>query len=186
MARRDGSDSDRPKKSWREIDKAREKSGSGRSSRPAPGALGEERLQKTQAYQQYKNNLDKFFDGSGAAPDGLAGLLDPSGAKGERSKAVEEIQKASASDRRKWADLVKLFVEQHELPPDAYLLTEFLAHPKESVAAKALTRIAQLVEEGALKKLPASLKPQLQSLELTCDDDDLKIAAKALRTRLDG
>ncbi len=186
MARRDGSDPDRPKKSWREIDKAREKSGSGRSPRPAPGAIGEERLQKSQAYQQYKNNLDKFFDGSGAAPDGLAGLLDPTGSKGERSKAIEEIQKASASDRRKWAELVRLFVEQHELPPDPYLLTEFLSHPKESVAALTITRISQLLDEGALRKVPASLKPQLQSLELTCDDDDLKIAAKALRTRLDG
>lgn len=183
MPRRDG-DGDRPKRSWREIDRTREKGGSGKPR--AAGSIGEERLQKTQAYRQYKNNLDKFFDGSGAPPGGLAGLLDPTGAKNDRAKAIEEIQKASASDRRKWAELVRLFCEQHELPSDPFLLTEFVGHPREAVAAKAIARVGALLDEGPLKKVPASLKPQLQSLELTSDDDELKAAAKALRERLGG
>jgi hypothetical protein len=183
MPRRDDDSGDRPKRSWREIDKARESS-RGRTSGERPGAR--DKLERSQAYREYKSSLDKFFSGSGAAPDGLKGLLDPSGAKSARSKAIEDIQKASAEDRRKWAELVKVFVEEHELPPDPYLLTEFLGHPKEAVAAKAMARIAELAEGGKIKKIPPSLDQQLRSVELTSSDDDLKAAARALREKLKG
>lgn len=184
MPRGDDGDSDRPKKSWREIDRLRGGSRHG-SSGERPGSR--ERLERSQAYREYKSNLDKFFEGgSSAAPEGLRGLLDPTGAKSARTKAVEAIQKASAEDRRKWAELVKEFVEQHELPPDPYLLTEFLGHPREAVASKALARLRELVDEGQLKKVPPSLDQQLRSLELTADDDELKEDAKALREKLRG
>ena len=180
MARR-GGDGDRPKKTWREIDKMRGKSRESRAD-----AQREERLQKSQAYREYKSNLDKFFDGTGSAPEGLKGLLDPSGAKSARSTAMEEIAKASASDRKKWAELVTRFVEEHELPPDPYFLVEVLGHPKERVAGKALAKLAAMAEAGELKKIPASLDQLCRSLELTADDDDLKAAAKALREKLRG
>lgn len=184
MPRGDDGDSSRPKKSWREIDRMRSGSRHG-SSGERPGSR--ERLERSQAYRDYKSNLDKFFEGGAtAAPEGLRGLLDPTGAKSARSKAVEEIQKASAEDRRKWAELVKAFVEQHELPPDPYLLTEFLGHPREAVASKALGKLRELVDEGQLKKVPPSLDQQLRSLELTADDDDLKEDAKTLREKLRG
>lgn len=184
MARRDDDD-DRPRKSWREIDRARGRSrhtsSSDRSDRD------QERLERSQAYRSYKANLDKFFEGGAtAAPGGLKALLDPTGEKSARARAIEEIQKASAEDRRKWSELVKAFVEEHELPPDPYLLTEFLGHPRERVADKALARIEQLLDEGALKKIPPSLDQQLRSLELTADDEDLRSRATDLRAKLRG
>ncbi len=181
MPRRDD-DGDRPRKSWREIDKARDSSRSRSSGGERPGSR--DRLERSQAYREYKSSLDRFFSGSGSAPEGLKGLLDPTGAKSARTKAVEEIQKASAEDRRRWAELVKAFVEEHELPPDPYLLTEFLGHPRESVAAKALARLRELADGGKIKKVPASLEQQLRSVELTSTDDDLKEAARSLREKL--
>ena len=186
MARRDDDGESRPKRSWREIDKMRDKSSGGRSSGAARSTAQQDRLERSQAYRQYKANLDKFFSGTGSAPEGLKGLLDPTGEKSARTKAIEEIQKASAEDRRRWAELVKAFVETHELPEDPFLLTEFLGHPREAVAAKALGRLAGLVEEGRIKKVPASLDQQLRSLELTADDDEVKADARALREKLRG
>lgn len=181
---RGGDGGDKPKKSWRDIDRARGRSAHTSSDRPDHAR---ERLERSQAYREYKSNLDKFFTGGvGAAPEGLRGILDPSGEKSARAQAIEEIQKASAEDRRRWADLVKAFVDEHELPPDPYLLTEFLGHPKESVATKALARLEELAEDDALTKVPASLDQQLRSLELTCDDDDLRESARAFRERLRG
>lgn len=184
MPRRGGGDDDRPRKSWREIDRARGKSAHTSSDKPD---FARERLERSQAYREYKSNLDKFFEGGAtAAPDGLKALLDPTGEKSARAKAIEAIQKASAEDRKKWSELVKAFVEEHELPPDPYLLTEFLGHPRERVADKALARIEGLVEEGQLKKVPPSLDQQLRSLELTADDEELRERAKVLREKLRG
>src|SRR5690606_31211345 len=182
MPRRDDDD-ERPRKSWREIDRARGRSAhtssTGRSDR------AQERLERSQAYRSYKANLDKFFEGGAtAAPEGLKALLDPTGEKSARAKAIEAIQKASAEDRKKWSGLVKAFVEEHELPPDPYLLTEFLGHPRERVADKALARIEQLHEAEQLKKVPPSLDQQLRSLELTADDEELRERAKVLRGKL--
>lgn len=185
MPPRGGDDDERPRKSWREIDRMRDRSrhtpGSGRSDR------AQERLERSHAYRQYKSNLDKFFEGGLAdAPDGLKGLLDPSGEKSARARAIEEIQKASAEDRRKWAELVKAFVEEHELPPDPYLLTEFLGHPRERVASKALAKLRELFDEERIKKVPPSLDQQLRSLELTADDEELREAARSFREKLRG
>ena len=185
MARREDDGESRPKRSWREIDRMRDKSSGGRSSGGRP-AQQQERLERSQAYRQYKANLDKFFSGTGSAPEGLKGLLDPTGEKSARTKAIEEIQKASAEDRRRWSELVKEFVAQHELPEDPFLLTEFLGHPREAVAAKALEKLASLVADNRIKKVPASLDQQLRSLELTADDDAIKAAARSLREKLRG
>jgi len=184
MPRRDDDD-ERPRKSWREIDRARGRSRHTSSSDRSDRA--QERLERSQAYRSYKANLDKFFEGgASAAPDGLKALLDPTGVKSARAKAIEAIQKASAEDRRKWAELVKTFVETHELPPDPYLLTEFLGHPREAVVDKALARIEALHEAEQLRKIPPSLDQQLRSLELTADDEELRARAAALREKLRG
>ncbi len=184
MARRDDDGESRPKRSWREIDRMRDKSSGGRSSGAGRSSAQQDRLERSQAYRQYKANLDKFFSGTGSAPEGLKGLLDPTGEKSARTKAIEAIQKASAEDRRRWAELVKEFVETQELPEDPFLLTEFLGHPRESVARKALDKLAFLVAEERMKKVPASLDQQLRSLELTADDDEVKAAARTLREKL--
>ncbi|AKU92212.1 hypothetical protein [Vulgatibacter incomptus] len=182
MPRSGDDDGNRPKKSWREIDRMRGQSRHTGGERPDHSR---ERLERSQAYREYKSSLDRFFEGgASSAPEGLRGILDPTGAKTARTKAIEAIQKASAEDRKKWAELVTAFVQDQELPPDPYLLTEFLGHPKEAVAAKALARLDTLVAEGQAKKIPPSLDQQLRSLELTADDDELRESARRLRERL--
>jgi len=184
MASRGDDDDDRPKRSWRDIDRARGRSRHTSGDKPD---YAREKLERSQAYREYKSNLDKFFSGgAGAAPEGLRGLLDPTGAKSARAKDLEALQKASAEDRGKWAELAKAFVEKHELPADPYLLTELAGHPSEEVAAKAVATLRQLKEDEALKKVPPSLDQQLRSLEMTAEDDDLREAAKSLRELLRG
>ena len=70
---------ERPKKSWREIDRARESGRGDRSRERDDGPLGNER---SAAYRAYKSRLDRLFDGgaSAAAPredeDAIARQLD--------------------------------------------------------------------------------------------------------------
>lgn len=71
---------ERPKKSWREIDRARE-SGSRRDEKRGGGGVSDER---SAAYRAYKSQLDKLFDGgakaadTGADEDAIARQLDSS------------------------------------------------------------------------------------------------------------
>src|SRR5437868_13338427 len=87
-------DDEKPKrtKSWREIDKMRDKSGSSRK-----GDRESEKFQQSTKYTQYKTNLDRLFSG-GVLPEHLSEKLDPSG---EQTKRDEERKKLFAIEDTK-------------------------------------------------------------------------------------
>jgi hypothetical protein len=181
MANEDGSGRKRTR-SWREIDKNR---GSLRKPNRDEDQR-QEKLQQTQAYQDYKRNLEKMLGGAGDVPDTLKGALDPSGEKGKREAALKQLKKLEAEDRKAWSAAVVTFVQEHELPDDPYFLDSLLDHSNFRVADKALTKLEQLVADGKLTaaKKPRSLEQRLKSVELTSLDDEHKVRAKALREKL--
>ncbi|HUB07954.1 MAG TPA: hypothetical protein VMB50_13165, partial [Myxococcales bacterium] len=71
---RSSDDGDRPKRSWREIDKTRDKSSHTRTS----SDRDRERFERTTAYSRYKQNLEKVFSG-GELSDAMRDRLDPKG-----------------------------------------------------------------------------------------------------------
>src|SRR5687768_707422 len=93
MPRDDGGD--RPKKSWSEIDKMRDKSSHRRDERPGGS---QKRLESSQAYRSYKSQLDKIFDGGGL-PDALKSKLEETGVGAEakvRKEKAAAIKEATA------------------------------------------------------------------------------------------
>jgi hypothetical protein len=181
MGKRDADD-DRPKRSWREIDKMRDKAFSRTRSQDE---RAQERVERSPVYEQYKQKVSKMFSG-GDVPDLLREKLDPSGALKARDEQLKGIKKLATEDRKAWSEAVLEFVEKFDLPEDAYLLVEWLDHPKDPVVEKALSRLEELADAGALSgaKRPKSIDQRLRSLEMMSGDPDLQQKAKALRERL--
>ncbi len=179
MPERHNSDDDRPKKSWRDIDKMRD--GSRHVSRREQAA--QERLEKSPVYDQYKSQVDKLLSGE-TLPEMLRERLDPTGQGKARDDLLKKIR--GTEDRKRWSELVTEFIGKHDLPEDAYLLASWLDHPKDAVVDKALAKLEQMAAAGMLTgaKLPKSLEQRLRSLELMGTDPDLQGRAKALREKL--
>jgi hypothetical protein len=171
-------DDEKPKrtKSWREIDKMRDKSGSSRK-----GDRESERFQNSTGYTKYKTNLDRLFGGGVPLPEHVQQKLDPSG---EQNKRDEERKKLFAiEDGRAFNAAATEFLKVNELPDDPRLLDRLLGHPDESIVDRALARLEALHEAGTLKAPPA-LSQRLASVEIETGDKKLRDRAAALRKKL--
>ncbi len=168
-------DDDKPKrsKSWREIDKMRDKSGGSRK-----GDREQERFQNSTKYTQYKTNLDRLFGGGVPLPEHLSGALDPSG---EQARRDEERKKLYAiEDTKAFYAAATEYLKSHELPDDARLLDRLLSHPDEDVQEKALTRLEEMHKAGTLK-VPPALSQRLASVEIDSGDPRIRKRAAELR-----
>lgn len=183
MAKRD-IDDDRPKRSWSDIDKMRDRGGNARQRQEA---RTQERMERSPMYEQYKAKVAKMLGGQ-EVPDAVREKLDPKGELKLRDEQLKKIKQAATEDRKLWAELVTDFVAKFEMPEDAYLLVDFLDHPKDGVVEKSLDALEALSKAGLLtgSKCPKSIDQRLRSLELMGSDPDVQAKAKALRERLRG
>lgn len=112
---------DRPKKSWRELDSARDKGGS--RPRRDPDARSREKTESSAAYKQYKSNLDKLFTPGGTSlPDALKEKLGPPSEDAQRKqKLTAELQ-----DKADLAALSAYLDAGLTLPAEARLLVRLL------------------------------------------------------------
>src|SRR5450432_3067520 len=131
---------ERPKKTWREIDKNR-----GRSRHTSTSSDRErERFEKTTAYTRYKQNLERVFAG-GELSDALRERLDPTGKTKEKDVVLKKIREAE--DPKSFAAAVDDLLARFELPDDLYLLDRILEHPRSEVVLKALAHLNALFDE---------------------------------------
>ena len=173
----DPSDGDRPKKSWRERDR-----GANRSRHVNTAADRErERFEKTTAYTNYKQKLERVFAG-GELSQAMREKLDPSGRGKEKDKKLKAIREAE--DSRSFAAALDDYLKEFELPDDPYLLDRALEHPKAEVQRRALIHLAALRSDGKLPKPPPSLKLRLDSLQLNSDDGEVQDLARDLAKAL--
>ena len=181
MAKRD-IDDDRPKRSWREIDKMR---GKGGNRQRAQEERAQQRMERSPMYEQYKAKVAKMLGGE-EMPDVVREKLDPSGALKARDDLLKKIKQVATEDRKQWSELVVEFVDKFQMPEDAYLLVDFLDHPRDRVVEKSLDALEALASAGALtgNKVPKSIDQRLRSLEMMGSDPDVQAKAKALRERL--
>ncbi|MFL5391256.1 MAG: hypothetical protein ACJ79G_00310 [Myxococcales bacterium] len=155
-------DDDKPKrtKSWREIDKMRDKSGSSRRS-----DRESERFQTSTKYTQYKTNLDRLFSqgvASSALPDHLREKLT---APGDAAKDDERKKLYAIEDPKAFYAAATEYLKSHPLPDDARILDRLLGHPDDDLVEKALTRLEEMHKAGTLK-VPPSLSQRLASVEI--------------------
>jgi hypothetical protein len=171
------SDDEKPKKSWRERDKGRDR------SRHTDTAADRERdrFAKSTAYTRYKQGLEKVFAG-GELSAALREKLDPGGESKDKDLKLKAIREAEAPAA--FAKALDEYLVGYEFPDDAYLLDRALEHPKVAVQLRALGRLKALKEEGKLAKPPPSLKLRLDSIALNSDDGEVQDAAAALRKTL--
>lgn len=156
---RDGSE--RPRKSWREIDRARDGSGYGREERGPRGRAAEARAR--QATREYLKRVDGLF-----APDG-------GGAEGERlARAVRE-----AHGTPELAAACAAYREGVGLPADPALLALFLDAGQRDLVLDALRALAALRASDAAPLAPG-LRSQLRMLAEDPDDEVAEAAEDAL------
>jgi hypothetical protein len=177
MARETDSGDDRPRKTWRERDKGRDKSRHVSTSSDRE----RERFEKTTAYTRYKQNLEKVFSG-GELSDAMRERLDPTGQGKARDALLRKVREAE--DNPTFHAALEEFLAREDFPDDLYLLDRALDHPNGTVVGKALDRLEALSGEGKLAKPPKSLKQRLASIELTADDPALQERAHNLKSRL--
>src|SRR2546423_1567323 len=157
-------DDEKPKRtrSWREIDKQRDRGGSSRrSDREA------ERVPSSTQYTQYKTQPQRLFSpggGAGALPDHVREKL---GGGGEEDNERDEARKKlyAIEDPKAFHAAATEFLQKYPLPDDPRVLDRLLGHPDDEVVDRALTRLEELHRAGTLKVPPALSQP-LASVEI--------------------
>lgn len=170
---------DRPKKSWRDIDRSREKGRDG--SERGPSARERERVEKSAAYSKYKSQLDKLFTPGGAAlPESLRDKLGPASPEAAHRRKLLDALRASPSD-----ETLRAFVaEGAPLPEDARLLMGLLDLKDESLLIPVLKALLALVE-GGQKPSRMLLVQKLDALKHRASDAEVIELASTLRAALE-
>lgn len=178
------SDDDRPRKSWREIDKARDGS-SHRKERPDASMLT--RRSSGRSQKSYRAALDRLFD-SGKIAD-LVEKKDPGSTKpngdteGEsRIKMLKKIR--DAGDRDEVTRTTDAYLKEYDLPEDMEVLPRLLEHRDPDVQLQAMTRIDELLETQRPKRTRAMVG-QLKMIRDFADEQEMMELADKLIDRLD-
>ena len=177
------SDEDRPRKSWREIDKARDGS-SHRKDRPDASMLT--RRSSGRSQKSYRAALDRLFD-SGKIAD-LVEQKDPSEAKPmdteaeSRLKMLRKIQ--DATDRDEVTRTADAYLKQFDLPQDMDILPRLLEHRDPEVQLQTMTRMDELLDTLRPKRTRA-IVGQLKMIRDFADEQEMMALANKLIDRLD-
>ena len=177
-------DSDKPKKSWSEIDKQKDRSLHRREERPALNPS--KRVRADSASKVYKSQLDRFFEGDGAAPaqvkSKLAAIEDVSPEGVARKAAVQKIKDAVTSSAKRAA--VADYLARWELPPDHDVLVEVLACDDDGYIALALKIVDNLLSANRPPRRTTILEQRLKRIVTLSEEPANQNTAKELIKKL--
>ena len=177
-------DDDKPKRSWREIDRSKDGSAHRAPDRPKMNPFKQARADA--ASKVYKSKLDAFFDGEAAAPvhvkEKLSTLQDTSDTGKARAKALKTIKDAKTSSALDKA--FGAYLKKWELPPDFDILSQALNCGDESYVAKALDMLEEMFQANRVPKHTQLLEQRLRRVKTLADDPDLQDKAAALMKTL--
>jgi hypothetical protein len=169
-------DRPRPKKSWREIDKMRDRSGGGSSRRDQ---RDRDSFERSTGYTKYKTNLERLFSGGAPLPEHLRGAA----GEGDEQREEERKKLFAIEETKAFYAAASEFLKKNEMPHDPRLLDRLLGHPDEATVEQALARLEELHQAGTLKAPPA-LKNRLASVEIESGDPKVRRRAAELRKAL--
>lgn len=160
------------KKSWREIDKGRDKQEYRGTGRKGKGPSLDT------ATAQYKQKLDAFFD-RGVVPEHLKDKLpeSESGGPSERQTLLRKIRQAKTNQELKKA--LDTLIKKYSLPEDPEIWLRALEHPADSVLALALDALETYLDSGQVLKRKAVFIERLKGLEFVSFDP--RVQSKAIR-----
>lgn len=168
------SDDERRKKSWKEIDRARDGSGGRGDER-----RGDERRQRGgRSQKSYRAALDRLFN------SGKIGELveERSGAEqSSESEAAVKLLRAirQAEDPASITKAVDAYVAEHELPDDPEILGKVLQHKKPSMQLEGMQRLQRALQHEKPRRTRA-LVGQLKLIRDTAGDPEMEQLAREL------
>lgn len=171
---------ERPKKSWREIDAQREKSGH-RKEGGTP--KNQERLERSAAYRSYKTQLNKLFEGGGV-PDALKQKLNDAGV-GQVPEGQREAEEAivSAKTPKEAMAALETCRQQFGFPRNEQVLAKLLDVGTIGVVIETANQLVALINEGAIKRA-TSLRARVQTALMTHDGPKAQDALKQLLAKI--
>lgn len=168
---------DRPKKSWRDVDRSKDRSAHRREERPAGSPQKRERTQKT-----YRAALDRLF-----TQGGLGKIL-PTDGEGtpesgpNRIRLLVDIRGAAEPDEITRA--IDAFVRAFgDLPDEVDLWAQAAWHDDIEIVRTALSKLPALLASQPLKRTRA-LVGRLRYLEDLAEDPEMRRQAAELRRRI--
>jgi hypothetical protein len=173
---------ERPKKSWREIDAARDRS----MQRREKGGGGAPKKSKRSDYEskRYKADLDKIFDGGGL-PEHLAEkLVKPEAAASvkARQELIRKVREAEDNESC-FAAIAQLYDVEKTLPEVEDVLVPAVEHPHATIAVIAIDLLTVMHAGGLLKRKPV-LRLKLAGLADLSEEEEVRAKAKALLAKL--
>jgi hypothetical protein len=175
----DNDERERPRKSWREIDAQRDRSGGGTRR------TGDDRPRKGQPSQKtYRAALDRLFESGGIAKlAGDAPKPEPSAADETRAKLAAKVRDALGPDDATRA--VDGYLAKFGTPPEDFeFLGGMLQHRKDERVSEAIAALGGLLDKGLKPKRPRAIAAHLRTIEEVNDDAELRRAAAELRRRI--
>jgi hypothetical protein len=175
-----GGDDDRPKKSWREIDASRDRSGGAQKKRD-PDEKGRAKVEKSAAYSKYKSQLDKLFTPGGASlPESMREKLGPTSPEAKAIKEASEALRASPGEDT----LARCLELGASLGDDPRVLLGLLEVKNEALLPSVLEALSAIVASGK-KPNRMLLIQKLDALKNRASDERVLELADALRRELD-
>lgn len=170
---------DRPKKSWREIDAARDKQRG--AKRRDPDERLRERASRSAAYSKYKSQLDKLFKPGGAdLPESLKAKLGPTSETSQKSREAAQALRNEPSEKT----LTAYLDTGAPLPDDPRLLMSLLDVRNETLVRPVLESLLDLVE-GGKKPNRMLLIQRIEALKNWAEEEETLDLASTLRAALD-
>ena len=168
---------DRPKKSWAERDKERNRSAHRREERSEQRPTGG---QASQAYRSYKTQLNKLFDGAADLPKAMQEQLgDSPMAKEAQAKRAALAAIVDASSPINMGEALDTYEQTYGYPDDETALTRILDSDDPERVLRALEVLCTVAGERGVKASKA-LKMRVKNVRMTIDDEDAENAADAL------
>jgi hypothetical protein len=166
-------DDDKPRRSWREIDRNKDKSKHRREEREIMAPHKKARAES--ASKVYKSKLDAFFEGEGKAPasvkEKLDALEDTSKSGKERTAALKAIKDAGTSSAADKA--VGDYLEKWDLPFDFEILCQVLSCSDEEYVRIAMDDLDTMLTDKRIPRRTQLLEQRLRRVKTLSEDPDL-------------
>ena len=171
---------ERRKRTWKEIDAAKDKSGHRREERPQGGGRRTGRSQKS-----YRAALDRLFD-SGKIGDLVEERTGQAADDGDpsRQKLLRAIR--DAEDKASITEAVDAYLAAHDqLPDDPDILGKALSHKQPGRQLDAMEALLAALDAGRTPRRARGIIGQLKLIRDTSGDPELEQLASQLLDRLE-
>ncbi len=173
-------DSDKPKRSWRDIDRQKDSSAHRAPDKTRMNPFKQARADS--ASKVYKSKLDAFFEGDGTAPEHVREKLsrisetsEEGKARAKALKAIKDAVTSSALDKAFGA-----YLKKWDMPPDYDILSQALNCGDDEYVGQALDMIEEMFASNRTPKRVQLLEQRLRKVKSLSEEPDQQEKAEGL------